>query len=160
MLARPTPPTTLRLMALLPAAPLHGACCPLVPALQSRINRFLWLSATQSPWQRTDHAAFPPTFRMAARELLLAAHRLGTSGCGCCATAPAPAPGQRPGSACRDSSSSASARSSRNSAAQTLGHLPVHVLDEILQMAAYPLSTWAAAPWEAAAAWLRAWHAM
>ncbi|PRW34070.1 ankyrin repeat [Chlorella sorokiniana] len=124
-------------------------------------GRYLWLAATNQTWHRANHASFPPAFRAATRELLLAAHRLATSGCGCCAAAAsAAAPGQRrPGSACRDGATAISARSGGN-VAPHLGHLPVHVLDEILQLAAHPLSTWAAAPWEAAACWLDGWDSV
>lgn len=91
--------------------------------------RFLWLAITQPDWSRTIYGRFPPAMQRAVRTLLLVAARGAAAG-----SAPA-VPGASGG-------------------ARGLACLPGHVLDHILHLAAYPLSAWARAPWEAAAAWL------
>jgi hypothetical protein len=96
--------------------------------------RFLWLAITQPTWSPARHRHLPPAFRRAARTLLLVLHRSAAGEQQPCSSTP-PA-----------------------SSAQPLGgrHLPVHIVEEILQLAAYPLSDWARAPWVAAADWLLA----
>lgn len=44
----------------------------------------MWLALTRPPWRPVNHTRFPPAFRLAARQLLLAAHRLSASSCTCC----------------------------------------------------------------------------
>ncbi|EFN55756.1 hypothetical protein CHLNCDRAFT_134110 [Chlorella variabilis] len=100
------------------------------PSLQAHVRgggRYLWLAATRPAWSRSQHRSFPPAFHTAARTLLLAAHR-------------AHAPGGSGTAGSRTPCSPASAPP----VPPALGCLPEHVLDEILHLAAYPLSAWAA----------------
>ncbi|KAL4423257.1 hypothetical protein ABPG77_004526 [Micractinium sp. CCAP 211/92] len=94
-------------------------------------DRFLWLAITQPDWSRTIRGRFPPAMQRATRTLLLVAARGAAAG-------------------------SAPAVLGASAGAQGLAGLPGHVLDHVLHLAAYPLSAWARAPWEAAAAWLAA----
>ncbi|KAL4436736.1 hypothetical protein ABPG75_003875 [Micractinium tetrahymenae] len=102
------------------------------PSLQvAGSGRFLWLAITRPDWSHATHGRFPPAFQRAARTLLLAA-----------------AGGAATGSALGTASNTAGAGG--------LARLPGHVLERILRLAAYPLSAWAQAPWDAVAAWLAA----
>lgn len=88
--------------------------------------RWLWFAVQRSAWTLEQHASFPPAFRAAARTFMLAAHRHSSGG-------GLPAAQQ-----------AATAAAARH---HPLGTLPQAVLENIVGLAAYPLSAWA---------WLRA----
>lgn len=58
--------------------------------------------------------------------------------------------------AARGAATGSSAVPSSSAGAHGLVCLPEHLVEHILRLAAYPLSAWAQAPWEAAATWLGA----
>ena len=82
-------------------------------------HRHLLLAIERPDWSPDVHAQFPDNFRVAARTLLLAAHRLDPS-----------------------SSSESSSSRRRGASAAHLGVLPVETLHGVLRAAAYPVSAW------------------
>lgn len=111
---------------------MHSAV--LSPAPTWLIYRWLALAIEHPDWSPTSHPRFMPSFRAAARTLLLAAQR-GTmaAGAGSSATAAEEGSGAEP----------------QLSWAGLLASLPPELLLRIVGLAAYPLSTWA--PLDAAA---------
>lgn len=116
-------------LQLLPVWPDVGM--PNLTSMPPRSGRFLWLAISRPAWTHASYGRFPLAMQRAARTVLLIAARGAAAGS---------APGE-PG---------------LSAGTCGLARLPAHMLEHILGVAAYPLSAWARAPWEAAAAWLAA----
>ncbi len=82
--------------------------------------RWLWLAAREPVWSRATHRRYLPSFKAAAHTLLLAAKR-----------------GSRMALDAGDQSAGEAA------ALRRLGTLPRAALQQVLGLAAYPLSAWA-----------------
>jgi hypothetical protein len=89
------------------------------------------MAANPVPWSPQQHARFPPAFRHAARALLLAAQRGGSS----------PA-GQLGGAAARRQRRIPSYRLPSAAGTVGLAALPQELLLRIVGLAAYPRSSW------------------
>lgn len=125
------------------AAPTDPGACPHAPTLCR-----LLLVARGDSWSTDAHRVWPTGFKQAVRTLLLSAHRLARQ------------PGSWPGGGCGSSSSferaSRAARAARRAArrdsgagggaagssAATLGSLPIELLLQIAERAAFPVSSW------------------
>ena len=127
------------------AAPTDPGGCPHTPTL-----RRLLLVARGDSWSTDAHRVWPTAFKQAVRTLLLSAHRLAQQ------------PGSWPGGGGGGGGISSFERASRaaraarraarrdsgagggaaGSSAATLGSLPIELLLQIAERAAFPVSSW------------------
>ncbi|PRW33960.1 Serine threonine- phosphatase 6 regulatory ankyrin repeat subunit A isoform B [Chlorella sorokiniana] len=113
-----------------------------------RINRWLWLAIEHPLWAPAadTHNRFLPSFRAAARTLLLVAHRGGSTGASValsCEDSGGSGGSSEAATAVGSSGATANASEQPLSWAAGLASLPRDVLLHIVGLAAYPLSAWA-----------------
>ena len=105
-------------------AETHPSSVPPAP-----LSRRLVHVAKQRGWDAQHHAIWPEPFKQALRTLLLCAHRLSRGGEAC---------GGRPGRAER----AARRAGGGGRAGASLGALPLDLLLQVAQRAAFPVSAW------------------